>query len=213
MRHHAQDVALDIADAGNIVQRPVGVCFGCSRAIPVAIAENDLIVVLQAFQPFGIDEKVPFLVGYGDVQDSARRDVAGERGVCAFHADVLMLADEGEAGIHKQRSGQQIAFREDLEAVADAQNQSAGFGESYHFIHYGREACQRPAAQIVAIGETARQHHQIGVLQVAVFVPDQVAGVTPLTKGTLGVAVAVGAWESDHADSQVRPSPSFLWYR
>ena len=82
-------------------------------------------------------------------------------------------ADELEAAIADERAGQQAAFDQDLEAVADAEHQPAIGGELLHRLHHGRELGDGAAAQIIAVGEAAGQNHRIDVAQAGRVVPDE----------------------------------------
>ena len=51
-----------------------------------------------------------------------------------------ITADEAQAHVAHKRAGQQACLTEDLKAVADAQNGSAGAGKLLDGVHHGREA-------------------------------------------------------------------------
>jgi hypothetical protein len=57
MRHHAEDVAVFVEDAGDVVDRAVGV---------FAIAEGDLPFVFQFLQRLGFREIIAVAVGDDD---------------------------------------------------------------------------------------------------------------------------------------------------
>src|SRR5690606_23020765 len=56
--HHAHDVAPGIGDAGDIVDRTVGVCLG-------RVAEDHLAVVLDGFEGVGFGEIIAVVMGDG----------------------------------------------------------------------------------------------------------------------------------------------------
>ena len=58
--------------------------------------------------------------------------------------------------------GSRPASHEELKAVADAEHQAAARGMGAHRLHDRRARRDRAAAQIIAIGEAARQHDEIG---------------------------------------------------
>ena len=47
VRHHAEDVAVEIAEAGNVIAGAVGICSLSDLAVLIAITKNDLIVFHQ----------------------------------------------------------------------------------------------------------------------------------------------------------------------
>ena len=59
-------------------------------------------------------------------------------------------------------AGQQPGFAQDLKAVADAEQEAAALGVDAHRAHDRRARGDRAATQIVAIGEAARHHHEVG---------------------------------------------------
>ena len=48
----------------------------------------------------------------------------------------------------------------------------AAMRELRHLVHDRREAGDGPGAQVVAVGEAARQHDHVGAAQIAILVPD-----------------------------------------
>ena len=98
---------------------------------------------------------------------------AGEGRVGIFHANVHMAADKAQAGVAHHRAGEQAGFEQNLKAVADAEDQSAAFGEFFHGLHHRREAGDRAGAQIVAVGKAAGQDDGVAVRQIFGLVPDE----------------------------------------
>src|SRR5690606_42014240 len=62
MRHHPHDVAAPVADAGDVVERSVGVDGRSGLAVLVGVAEHDLAVRLQLREHVGIREVVALAV-------------------------------------------------------------------------------------------------------------------------------------------------------
>src|SRR5207248_5032293 len=117
------------------------------------------------------------------------------------------LAAELQAVVADQRARQQARLAEDLEAVADAPDETAPGGELAHPFHHGREARDRAGAQVVAVAEAPGQHHAVDAVQVRLLVP-QVAqlGAQDVLDHVAAVAVRPGARE-DH-DSEPHPRAS-----
>ena len=120
----------------------------------------------------------------------------------------LVAADELAVVVADQRAGQQVGLAEDLEAVADPEHRHAAPGGLDHLGHHRREPADRPAAQVVAVGEAARQHDRVDLAQVVVAVPERDGVVAADPDGALGVDVVEGAGEGDdpdpHASSSTR---------
>ena len=98
---------------------------------------------------------------------------AGERRIGTFDPQMDVVADEFQPRIAHQHAGQEAGFAEDLKSVADAEHEAAAGCEGPHRIHHRRTRGNGAAAQIVAIGEAAGHHHEIGSLgQRGLGVPD-----------------------------------------
>ena len=90
---------------------------------------------------------------------------------------MLHPADEAPPRVAHQHARQQSRLAEDLEAVADAEHQPAARGVGAHRVHDPRPRGDRAAAQIIAIGEAAGQHDEIGSRrQSVIVVPDDFGG-------------------------------------
>ena len=87
---------------------------------------------------------------------------ARERRVGALDLQVHVAADELDARVALQDAGQQFRLAQNLEAVAHAHHEAALARMVAHGGHDRRMRRDRAAAQIVAIGEAAGQHDQIG---------------------------------------------------
>ena len=62
-------------------------------------------------------------------------------------------------------AGQEARLEQDLEAVADAEHQPARLGVPLDRRHHRRERRHRAGAQVVAVGEAARQDHEVAPLE------------------------------------------------
>ena len=74
---------------------------------------------------------------------------------------VLHLAQESALGVAHQHARQEPGFAQNLEAVADAEHQPAARGVVVDRLHDRGARGDRAAAQIVAVGESARQDDEI----------------------------------------------------
>ena len=117
--------------------------------------------------------------------------------------DVDLAADEAQRGVGQQRARQQARLAQDLEAVADPQHRAALARELDDRPHDRREAGDRPDAQVVAVGEAARDDDRVDALQVGVGVPEEL-GVADALGGLQRVDVVAGPREPDDADLHVR---------
>src|SRR5258708_20971073 len=112
-----------------------------------------------------------------------------------------MLAAELQRTIADQCPGQKPRFAQDLKPVADAENQSAAGRELLHGLHYRTESCDRAAAQVIAVAESARHNHGVGVAERSFLVP-YVAGRLSehITQGVNGVLVTIGSGELEDGE-------------
>ena len=197
--HHAQHVAPLVEDAGDVAQRTVGIGLCGDLTRRGRIAEGDAVFGFQAVQILGGAEVVAFHVADGHLQHVALFQALGEGAVGRFHAQVDLLADVLEAGIAHQSAGQQSGFGQNLEAVADAQHQSAACGKLLHRTHHRREAGDGPGAQVVAVGKAAGNQHGVDALQVLGVVPEKGDGLmSHFGNHVIGVVVAVGAGKDEN---------------
>ena len=200
MRHHAQDVAPLVADAGDIFQRSVGIGFRGNLPLRSCIAEDHLLALVQLLQRGLVAEVIPLAMPDGHLQHLARSQSLGEGRSAAFHPQVDRLADVLQAAVAQQDSGEQVRFAENLEAVADAQDEAAAFGKTLDRLHDGRKARNRPGAQVIAIGKAARHHDDVAVLKIVRVMPEQRGGLSAnFLERPIGVVVAIASGKYDDA--------------
>jgi hypothetical protein len=70
-------------------------------------------------------------------------------------------ADESHPRVPLQYSGQQARLAQNLEPVADSQNQSSGVREFFHSSHHGGKPRDGAGAQVIAVRKTAGQKHRV----------------------------------------------------
>ena len=173
MRHHAEHIAALIEDAGDAVHRPVVIPVGIGNAVRPGIAEQDAAFAFELRHGLAIGDVVALAVRHRHADHLTGIVAAGERRIGALDLEIDVAADEFELRIAHQHARQQAGLAQNLEAVADAEHQPALGGEGAHRIHHRRTRGDGAAAQIVAVGETARHHHQVGARrQIVLGVPD-----------------------------------------
>jgi hypothetical protein len=112
---------------------------------------------------------------------------------------VHLTAHEPQRVVRQQRAGQEARLAQHLEAVADAEHGTAVAGELDHRLHQRREARDRPHAQVVAVGEAARDDDGVDAAQVTVAVPEEV-GVGVAAARHERVDLVAGSGEADHSE-------------
>ena len=96
-----------------------------------------------------------------------------EEGRCfGLHPQPGRLTAELQAGVAQQGAREHARLAQDLETVADPQDQSACQGMLAYRLHQRREPGDRATAQVVAVGEATWQNDDVGPLQVAIGVPE-----------------------------------------
>ena len=131
----------------------------------------------------------------------------GERGIDRFHAHSDGPTDKMQRAIAQQRAGQQPGLAKNLESVADADNRDAGLGHVGHRRHDRRMPGHCAAAQIVAVGEPAGNHHRTEAVEGGFPVPD-VFRLIPavVAQGADAVLVAIRPGELDDREARLAPA-------
>src|SRR5208282_2346961 len=173
MRHHAQHIASRAADSGDILKRPVGIRFRCDFALRIRVAENNAVVAFQFSECRLIAKIIAFHVADGDGQHFALAAGVGKRSLIVFDSHLHRLADIFQSDVAHQRSGKQSRLAQNLETVADTEDQPAAGGKLAHRFHDWRKLRNRPGAEIVAVSEATRHNDHIAVLQIVRIVPEE----------------------------------------
>src|SRR3954447_10834061 len=139
--HEAEDVARRVDHAGDVVERAVGV-------LPWGVTEHDLLARRDLLEQLGRGVPAPRGVLDRDREGVSLRARARERRAGVDHRDVDLAADEAQPGVGQQGTGQEPGLAQDLEAVADAEDQAALAGEAGHRLHDRREAGHRAHAEV-----------------------------------------------------------------
>ena len=85
------------------------------------------------------------------------------------------MAAEAKVPVPDQSPRQEVRLTEHLESVADPEREPSAAREVDHLAHDRAEAGDRPALEVVPVGEAARQHHDVHALEVRRLVP-QIGG-------------------------------------
>src|SRR5258708_423997 len=201
MRHHANYIAARVADAGDIVQRSVGIGSRRNFATRGRIAKHHAIVAVQFIQRSLIAEVVPFHVADGNGQYFSLRTSVGEWSRRILHSHLHRLANVFQSGVAHQRSGQKPRLAQDLKAVADSQHQSSAVRKAPHRFHHGRELGNRASPQIVAVRKTSGDDDGVAVLQIMRLVPQESHRLPDnLLNGPESIVIAVGTGKDDDAE-------------
>src|SRR5579859_377524 len=94
-----------------------------------AVAEHDLVVLLQPRQRGRIREVTAFAVRDWNANHFALGELIGEWKVVALGDQVSPLASKLHRRVADERPWQQARFTKDLESVADAPDEPAAIGE------------------------------------------------------------------------------------
>jgi len=192
MRHQAGDIPAVIANAGDVQHRTIRIGrFGQFPSGGAILPEN-LVPGLQRGQGGFIGEIAAFAVGNRNLQDLARWNPAGKGGFQVRGLQKDLFAMELQVTVANQGAGQEAGFAQNLESVADANDQTAVGGKLLDGLHHRAEPGDGPAAQVVAIAEPAGHDHGIDRSQRSVFVPDEMGGVTQNAHGMDAILVAIG---------------------
>jgi hypothetical protein len=193
MGHQASYVALAIADAGDVVCGAVGIAGVVVIPVGRGVAKKNLVIFLESGKRGFVAIVVAVAVGDGEFENLAFLGGVGEGRVGVFYADMHVAADETEAGVAHHGSGKQAGFEEDLETVADAEDEAAGFGELGDGAHDGGETGDGAGAEIVAVGEAAGEDDGVAIVEVLGLMPDEFNGLLEdVADGVEGVVIAVG---------------------
>jgi hypothetical protein len=211
MGHNAENVASKAADSGDIFERSVGIRFLGDFAFLVGVTKHDAIVALQFFECRLIAKVISFHVADGDGQHFAFVASVRKRRVVALHSHVYGLADIFQPDVAHQRSRQQSGLTQNLEAIADAENQPAAIRELADRFHDWRKFRDRPSPEIVAKSESSGDNNGVTVLQVMRIMPEESDGLFRNVRDSpVGIVIAVGTGENNDAEFHRKPFPKTI---
>ena len=168
-----------------------------------------MIVAIQVAEGFLIGTVIALSVCDGQVEKEAGaggeefsvalRDLGmGESGFHVLKAGMDELADEMQGVIADEGAGEEAGFAEDLEAVANAEDEFAAGGLGGDAAHDGGEAGDGAAAEVVAVREATGKDNEIELFNRGFLVPDVFCFQAEIAlKNVIAVLVAIGAWEPD----------------
>jgi hypothetical protein len=137
----------------------------------------------------------------GYLEDLAFRQAPRKRTIGGFDAEMNLFADVFEAGVAHQGAGKQAGLGEDLESVADAQDQASGSGEALNRLHDGRKAGDGAGAEVIAVGKSAGDQDGIDSLEVVGVMPEKDDGLAgDFGNDVVCVVVAVGAGKNQNPE-------------
>src|SRR5690349_11635128 len=121
MRHHPEHVTVKIAYPGDVGACTVRIGFLSYFTRFVAVPEHDLAVLFERLERHVVTDVIPFGMSNRYRKHAAFFELSCERCFVVLDADVHVAADEIEAGVSDQSTGQQTSFAQDLKAVADSE--------------------------------------------------------------------------------------------
>src|SRR5215212_5061893 len=191
-RHEADDVAALVADACDVVHRPIGV---------LQVAQHDATFVFELRDRRGVGEVVPLVVGDGQGQLFPGITARGPQRVYRFDADPYAVADEAHVRVAEQCAWQEVRLSKDLETVTDAKNRASIPGKLLQRPHDFREAGDGARPEIVAIREAAGNDHRVDTLEVGIGMPQLDRFSAHPFHTVKRVPVAIRPWEDRNPDS------------
>ena len=204
------DVPRRVQHARDRAQRAVwvgGVIGSGLRARGVHVAEQDLALALERVERRVVGVEAALTVGDRHAQRPAGVDQVRERRVAPFRGDHDLLPGEPQRRVAQQGARHEPGLGQDLEAVADAQDEAATGREVGDGPHDRAEAGDHTGPHVVAVREPAGQDDRRDAIERGVLVPqDDRLGPGQLERVD-GVAVAVAAGEDDDPDADRHLSP------
>src|SRR5215212_7196705 len=162
MRHDADNVAALVADAGDIMHRPVGV---------PEVAQHDAFFVFELRDRRGVGEVVPLVVGNGQGQLFPGITARRPRRAHGLDANPHPVADKAHVRVAEQGTRQKMRLGKDLKAVTDAQYRSSFLRELLQWAHDVSEAGDSARSQVITVREAAWHDHSVDTLEVSISVP------------------------------------------
>src|SRR6266478_2714851 len=200
MRHQAGHVALVIADSRNVGCRTVGIPGCVIRSLRRRVAKNQLPIFLEVRKCCVVASVIPVAMRDRNLENLALGGGVRKRRIRLLHPDVDVAADEPQAAVAHHRARQQTRLQQNLKPVADPQHHPTAFRKLADRFHYRRKSRNRACAQIVPIGEPARQNNGVAIGQVLRLVPDELhRSLEDVADGVKRVVIAVGARKDNYS--------------
>ncbi|HEY5744156.1 MAG TPA: hypothetical protein VIS99_16645, partial [Terrimicrobiaceae bacterium] len=161
VRHQTEDIALFIADAGDIVPRSIRVRSLRGAPPGVAIAQQDTTFELKAVEDLIGGKVTTFSMCDRKTKNGPVPGGISKRTIMSFDTNVNMFANKVESAVSNQGAGEQTRLAQYLEAVANADHRAARGGEASYRTHDGREASNCSTAEIISVGKPSWYHHSV----------------------------------------------------
>ena len=143
VRHEGEDASRCIADACDVVCRPVRV---------VVVAEEDLVVGFQL-----VEDALRGVVSAFAVRDGNAESFVFGGFVGMLELELLPSADESSRCVPCERSGQEVGFGKNLESVADPYDERSFFCLLFERRDDGLTSGERAGSQVISPSEAPRQ--------------------------------------------------------
>ena len=163
MRHESGDVASRIHDSGDRPERAVRVRGVVRTGRPtrrVHVAKQDLAVALKLLERRVVRVEAALAVRDRHAQRSTGVHCVREGCVQPLRGDRDLPADEPHRRVAQEGAGHEASFGQDLETVADAEDETARRRESADRPHDRAESRDDAGTDIVTVGEPAGQDHR-----------------------------------------------------
>jgi hypothetical protein len=200
VRHQTEDVSVHVHHTCNVPFRAV-------RVLAPRVAKDDLLVL-----EVGGRVVATFAVLHGNGQLLPGFAPGREGGVRTLDADRHVCAHELERRVGAQHARKEAGLAKDLEAVADPEDEPALGCEGAHRPHRRGEPGDRPAAEVVPVGETSREDDCVDLGQLPLRVPDEARLGAERSQSPGGVAVVVRPRKDEDGDlrSDLAHSPTSI---
>jgi hypothetical protein len=156
---------------------------------------------LELGEKLSVGKEAALAVLDGDRQRLPDLTTGQERLGRTLNAQRHVAADEGERLVRAQGAREQPCLAEHLEAVADAEHETALGGEVGDPSHRGREAGDRARPQVVAVREASREDDGPRFRELGVGMPDEDWLGAQVLERKGSVTVVVRAGKHDNGDA------------
>ena len=208
MRHEASDIALAIADSGDIVNRTVGIAGVVIGSVRSGVTKNHLAIFFELRDRSFVASVAAVRMRDGQLEDLALLRGVGKRRVRLLNANVNVAADKAQPAIAHHRAGKQAGFTQNLKAVADAQDPAAALRESLDRLHHRRKTRDSARAQIIAVGKSTRKNDGVTIREIFGLVPDEFHRLMKdVADGVKRVVVAIGPGKNDDSKFHALAAP------
>jgi hypothetical protein len=137
---------------------------------------------------------------YRNLEDISFCQSVRKWAIGGFNAKMNLPANVFQARVAHQCAREQPGFGKNLEAVANAENQTAAGSEALNCLHDWRKAGNRPSPQVVAVGKPSRNQHCVDAAQIFRVVPQKRHGLVSYFGNHIkGVVVAVGTRKDEYS--------------